>query len=491
MRPQSIMWTDQMRQVVAELQQRPFLRRLLQFAEQCGVELYTVGGTLRDLCLGRPAQDIDLAMVGDVMGFARRFANHLGAAYVPMDAERGEARVVYHKRDVIDFARLRGDTISEDLRRRDFTINAMACPLGTLMAHATPELIDPYGGWHDMRARVIRMVSDATFRDDPLRLLRAFRLAATLNFTIAPATFMVMEPVVSRLLEVAAERIHGELLKLFAARDSTPHVIAMTRLGLLEALFPELAATRGFLDRSGNQGDIFEHSIRTYQQVEDLISAPGSLLPGIAGAVIEYFQTEERQALVKWTGLLHAIGGAMGRHEPPQANVTGHGSSEQCARQWEQIGNRLKLSRRQTDYVSTLILHYSRLLELATLDAQGRLALRSVHGWCKEVGDGMLGTFVLAIGHALAAGQGDASERNAIALGQLAARLWDVYHSRILPVITTPRLVTGHDLQQLFRLTPGPRFKTLLDELEVAQIEGRIRTRTEALRWVAELLKKV
>jgi poly(A) polymerase len=490
MHPQSIVWTDQMRQVLAELQQRPFLRRLLGFAEQRGVELYTVGGTLRDICLGRPAQDIDLAMVGDVTGFAMRFANHLGAAYVPMDAERGEARVVYRKRDVIDLARLRGDTVSEDLSRRDFTINAMACRLETLMAHATPELIDPHGGWHDMRARVVRMVSDATFRDDPLRLLRAFRLAATLDFTIAPATLMVMEPIVSRLLEVAAERIHGELLKLFAAPNSTPHVIAMARMGLLEVLFPELAATQGLLYRSGDQGDIFEHSIRTYQQVEDLISAPGSLLPGIAEAVIEYFQAEERQALVKWTALLHAIGGAMVRHETPQAHVTGHGSSEQSARQWEQIGNRLKLSRKQIEYGATLIVHYSRLLELVTLEAQGRLALRLVHGWCKEVGDSMVGMFVLAIGHALAAGQGDTSERNAMALGQLAARLWDVYHSRILPVITAPRLVTGHDLQQLFNLTPGPRFKTLLDELEVVQVEGRIHTRTEALQWVAEQLKK-
>jgi poly(A) polymerase len=488
MHPLSIMWTDQMRRVLVELQQRPFLRHLLVFAQQCGVELYTVGGTLRDICLGRPAQDIDLAMRGDVMGFAMRFANHLGAAYVPMDVERGEARVVYRKRDVIDFARLRGDSISDDLGRRDFTINAMACPLGTFMAHATPELIDPYGGWYDMRARVVRMVSDATFRDDPLRLLRAFRLAATLDFAIAPGTLIVMEPVVSRLIDVAPERVHGELLKLFGAPDSTPHVIAMARLGLLEVLFPEFAAKLGLPYRSGNQDDIFGHSIRTYQQVEALIRTPGSLLPGLAGAVIEHFQTEERQALVKWIALLHAMVGAMLPHATPQAHVAGHGSSELRARQWEQMGNRLKLSRKQIEYGAMLIVHYSRLLEMAALDAQGRLTLRLVHGWCKQVGDRMVGMFVLAIGHALAAGQADTAERNAIVLGQLADRLWEVYHRRILPVITGPRLVTGHDLQQLFNLPPGPRFKTLLDELEVAQVEGRIHTRSEALQWVAEQL---
>jgi poly(A) polymerase len=482
----SLMWTDQMRHVLAALQHRPFLRRLLAFAAQRGVELYVVGGTLRDICLGRPTQDVDLVMKGDVMGFAMGFANHLGAAYVPMDAKRGEARVVYRRRHVIDFARLEGDTIIEDLGRRDFTINAMACPLGTLMAHATPELIDPHRGWHDMQARVVRMVSGATFREDPLRLLRAFRLAATLDLTIAPTTLTAMMPAMSRLVEVAAERINSELLKLFVAPNSAPHVIAMARLGLLDVLFPELAATRGILHQPSDQADLFEHAIQTYQQVEALISAPGSHLPAIAGAVIEYFQAEERQALVKWTALLHATGGADERPERPQAHVTGHGPSTQSARQWRQMGNRLKLSRKQIEYGATLVLHHSRVSELATLEAQGRLTLRLVHGWCKEVGDSILGMCVLAIGHALAAGREDTSGPDAMALGRLATRVWDDYQSHIVPVITAPRLVTGHDLQQLFNLTPGPRFKMLLDELEVAQVEGRIRTRDEALQWVVE-----
>ena len=104
----SITWTDSMRRVLAEVQQRQLLHRLLAFAEQSGVELYAVGGTLRDICLGHPAADVDLAMMGDVMAFAQGVASHLGAAYVPMDAVRGEARVVYHKRDILDFARFKG-----------------------------------------------------------------------------------------------------------------------------------------------------------------------------------------------------------------------------------------------------------------------------------------------------------------------------------------------------------------------------------------------
>src|SRR5919108_4242560 len=130
----TILWTQHMHHVLAELQQRPLLHRLLGFAERRGVELYTVGGTLRDICLGRPVHDVDLTMVGDVMEFAKGFADHLGAAYVPMDAERGEVRVVDRQRDVLDFVRMRGESITTDLQCRDFTINTMACPLASLLA---------------------------------------------------------------------------------------------------------------------------------------------------------------------------------------------------------------------------------------------------------------------------------------------------------------------------------------------------------------------
>jgi poly(A) polymerase len=481
----SITWTDQMRHVLAELQQRSLLQCLLTFAGQCSVELYAVGGTLRDICLGRPMHDVDLAMMGDVVGFAKGFANHLGAAYVPMDAERGEVRVVYRKRHVLDFARLRGETIIIDLQHRDFTINAMACPLARLLTQGAPELIDPLGGQHDLRARTIRMVSLRSFRDDPLRVLRAFRFAATLGLTIDPTTLAAIEPMAPHLADVAAERIHSELFKLFAAPQSSPHVTTMARLRVLDILFPELAAIRGIPYQPGDQLDVFEHSLRTYQAVEELISDPGSHLCAIAEAVVAYFRAEERQALVKWAALLHTIGEAEVRPEAPRVPVTALRSAEEGAQQWEQIGSRLKLSRKQNDYVKSAIAHYGRVFELARLEAEGRLTLRLVHGWCKELRDSMLAVFVLAIGHAMAVGQRNAAGLNASAVGALAARVWEAYRSRILPVITAPRLVTGDDLQQIFSLPPGPRFKTLLDELEVAQVEGRVRTRAEALEWVA------
>jgi poly(A) polymerase len=294
--------------------------------------------------------------------------------------------------------------------------------------------------------------------------------------------------VVPLLIGVAVERTHRELFGLFAASPSSPHVATMARLGLLDVLFPELVATQDIPCPPGDDLDVLDHSIRTYQAVEALISDPGAYLQPIAGAIVEYFRAEERRALVKWAALLHTIGDAtVCQPAPPKLAATSP-SAPEPAQQWELIGSRLKMSRKEIDYVRSLIVHYDPTFRLAMLEAQGQLTVRSVHRWCKGIEEDMLAVFVLAIGHALARAEGPVAEPDVTLLAALALRVWDMYRHRILPVIAAPRLLTGVDLQHVFHLPPGPLFKVLLDELEVAQVEGRIRTRSEALEWVAAQL---
>ena len=485
----AIIWTARMRRMLARLQRLPWLQCLLSMAEKRRVQLFVVGGTLRDLCVGRPVQDVDLALSGDAVGLARAFAHALGAAYVPMDPERGEVRVVYRKRHIVDFSHLKGEDIAQDLGQRDFTMNALACPLATFLTSTEPPFIDPYGGWRDIQTHVVRMVSPRSFLDDPLRVLRAFRFAANLEWTIDATTLKAMRSAMPRLVDMAAERLHHELLKLFAAPRSGPHVVAMAHLTLLDILFPQLAAVHGMAPRPGVPGDLFEQALRSYQSVEDLINAPASYAPAIADAIAEYVHPEERQALLKWAALLHHLGtptpeGRQAR-EPPRG--TGH--AEHTAQRWERIAARFKLSRARTEYVGLLLTHYHRPFELANLDAQGQLTLALVHRWFKDLGEDVLGVFVLAMGVALATHHGSMPARHAIALAQLAARLWEIYRSRILPVLSAPRLVTGDDLQAIFGLRPGPQFKTLLEEIELARVEGRLQTRQDALRWLARQLQ--
>jgi poly(A) polymerase len=475
-----IPWTAERRRVLLRLQRSPCLRRLQAFAAPMGLSLFVVGGALRDVCLGRDVHDLDVVMAGDVMGFARAFADALGAAYVPLDARRGEARVVYRQRTTLDFARLRGRDIVDDLRQRDFTMNALACPLTAFLQEAEPAFIDPLGGWPDLQARLIRMASPQSFAEDPLRLLRAFRLAAALEFALEASTRQALKPAVPRLADVAAERVQSELLQLFAGRHSTPQVVAMAQVGVLDVLFPELGGGEGTRP-GGWPGEHRAHALRTYRAVEELINAPASVAPTMAEPIARYVQVGERAALLKWAALLHGARPARGR--PCCSDAEG------AAAAWEQVAGRLKLSRARTDYVRRLIAHQRRPVELARRDDRGGLALPEVHRWFKELGEDVLGVFVLALGEALARQPAKPHADGAPALERLAARLWALYRERILPVLQGPRLVTGDDLQTLFGLTPGPSFKVLLDELEVAQVEGRVSTRAAALRWLRQRLQ--
>jgi poly(A) polymerase len=488
----TIPWTTAMRRVLAQLQAHPVLQRLQAFAAQQAVPLFVVGGTLRDVCLGRAVHDIDVAMAGDVMRFARRFAHQLGAAYVPLDAERGEARVVYRKQLEVDFARFKGNDLDADLRHRDFTINALACPLSTFLTSSAPALIDPCHGWHDLRANRLRLVSPHGLRDDPLRQLRAFRLAATLGLAIEATTLEAIKAVVPCLGTVAAERIHSELLQLFSAAHSGPQVMSMAHLAVIDTLFPELAATRHIPGHHAHAHaiDLFAHALQSYQAVEDLINAPEGVAPEMAAALRDYLSTVARSALLKWAALVHVIGQPSPVETGTVPDAPCMAAAERGAAAWGQVSSRLKLSKAHAEYVKRLLAHQCRPFELAALEAHGALTWGQVYGWCKDMGGDVLGALVLALGDVLARHQQSTASPNVAAFAACATRLWEGYRDRILPVLSGPRLVTGDDLRGTFGLIPGPRFKKLLEDVELARVEGHISSRSEALQWLAQQLEK-
>ncbi|MBI3325284.1 MAG: CCA tRNA nucleotidyltransferase [Nitrospinae bacterium] len=477
-----------MRHVHERLQQDGLLQRLLAFAERQGLRLFVVGGTVRDVCLGRASLDFDVAMAGDVMAVSRAFAREVSGAYVPLDPAHGEARVVYRKQGSIDFARFKGDDLTQDLRRRDFTINALACPLTTFLTTSTPELIDPCGGWDDLQACIVRMPSPQSFEDDPLRMLRAFRLAASFDFTIDDLTLERMKPTVLRLADVAAERIHTEVLKLFSTPHSAPYVATMGQLGLLDAVLPEVAATHGITQNRYHHVDVFEHSLLTYQSTEAVINALASYFQPISDAVAAYVRAGEHLALLKWAALLHDIGKPAARRVDRRGRVSFPGHAGGGALLWKEAGHRLKLSAARADYIQTLIAHHLRPRHLLTLASQGRLTLRVMHRLFRDLDEEVLGLFVLAVADALASRGPRTPSNRPLALGRLCARVWEAYQTRIRPVLVGPRLLTGDDLQTVCGLEPGPRFKTLLESIELAHVEGHIRTRAEALRLVEHLL---
>ena len=190
--------------------------------------VYVVGGAVRDGLLGRVrAQlDLDLVIASDAVAVARSLATEYRAGFVLLDAERQIARVVFPGMTV-DIAQQDGADILADLHRRDYTLNAIAYDL------ETQQTIDPLNGTQDIQERTIRMVSKQNLVDDPLRLLRAYRQGAQLNFTIEPNTRTVIRELVALLTTVAAERVLAELRYLLQTPNSSQWLAAMVSDELL------------------------------------------------------------------------------------------------------------------------------------------------------------------------------------------------------------------------------------------------------------------
>ncbi|WP_341528571.1 CCA tRNA nucleotidyltransferase [Nostoc sp. UHCC 0302] len=198
---------------------------------------YMVGGAVRDAMLGRTREylDLDFVIPSNAVKVARAIAKHYKAGFVLLDRERHIARVVF-PHATADFAQQEGDSLVTDLHRRDFTVNAIA-----YNPH-TQEIIDPLQGYVDLQQGILRMISPANLEDDPLRLMRAYRQAAQLGFTIEPTTQATIRSLASHLSKVAAERVRVEIGYLLANAQGTPWITTAGEDSLLAPFFK--SATR-------------------------------------------------------------------------------------------------------------------------------------------------------------------------------------------------------------------------------------------------------
>lgn len=210
--------------------------RLLALTEPRDEPVWLVGGCVRDRLLGRDSPDLDAVTVGAVE-LAKRLAKSARAFFVLLDDGRGTARVITRdRRTQLDLTELTVD-LETDLRRRDFTINAIACPLADWRS-AAPAYLDPCGGIDDLRAQRIRAVTAQSLGDDPLRVLRAYRFQATLGFQVEPRTAERVRAAAPRLGEVAAERVWQEWLPLLASPGAVRALEAMAADGVLSGVAP-------------------------------------------------------------------------------------------------------------------------------------------------------------------------------------------------------------------------------------------------------------
>ncbi len=211
-----------------------------------------MGGALRDLILKREKAnpDFDFAIRRGAINFGRGLAKQMQAGFVVLDKEHGACRIVKKTGQTIctfDFSDFRGKSLEEDLKHRDFTINSLALELEKgIGAKALDDyLVDPHRAKEDLKKKLIRITNKKSFREDPLRILRAFSFASILGFVIDKETLRLAKSEKAKLSGVSFERVRDELFKIFDTEKAFDCLATLDKLKILEIIFPEIKKMRG------------------------------------------------------------------------------------------------------------------------------------------------------------------------------------------------------------------------------------------------------
>ncbi|GGQ11775.1 CCA tRNA nucleotidyltransferase [Streptomyces roseolilacinus] len=428
------------RRAVSELLRvSPVADDLARRFQDAGFRLALVGGSVRDALLGRLGNDLDFttdARPEDVLKIVRPWAEavwEVGIAFGTVGAQKDgyQIEVTTYRSEAYDRTSRKpevsyGDSIEQDLVRRDFTVNAMAVAL------PEKEFIDPYGGLEDLAERVLRTpgTPEESFSDDPLRMMRAARFAAQLDFEVAPEVVAAMMGMAERLDIVSAERVRDELNKLVLSSCPRKGLTLLVDTGLADRVLPELPALRLESDEHHRHKDVYEHSLIVLEQAIDL-------------------EDEGPDLVLRLAALLHDIGKPRTRRFEPDGRVSFHHHEVVGAKMTKKRLTALKYSNEMIKDVSRLVELHLRFHGYGT----GEWTDSAVRRYVRDAGP------LLNRLHKLT--RSDCTTRNKRKAGALS-RAYDGLEQRIEQLQEQEELdairpdLDGNQIQEVLGVPPGP-----------------------------------
>jgi poly(A) polymerase len=438
-------------------------------------DAYLVGGAVRDLLMGSTPVDYDIVVRQDPQVLADAISRETGAFFFKLGKDRQAVLRVRLKDHTLDLVRMAGGSIESDLRLRDFTVNAMAVHLGSR------SLLDPANGQQDLANRTIRMVSDQTFPSDPLRLLRAYRFAATLNFEIEKTTESAIRRHSPLIRRPAGERIREELIRLLAAPGAAGYLRKMKASGLLLDLFPELMAERECTQNRHHCFDVLEHTLWACRHLEFFLNGKAIATDPMLEMAIAGIGSRLTPVL-KLAMLLHDIGKPRTRSMDGAGAVHFFGHEKMGAEMAAAVTGRLKFSNPDAAYLHELIENHLRPVLLYQAHQRQSLTRRGIVGLFMSLNDRAPDLLIMALADAFA--KTETSLDMDPSYAAFISDLIKMYFQDYLPRKSRAPLITGRDLIARFGLRPSPLFKTILVAVEEARLSQAIANQRDAIALV-------
>lgn len=454
------------------------------------IKLYLVGGMVRDaLHKGTISDDIDMVSVGiSAKTIGETLASKLNGRYVPLHEDVINNNIDWHivrvvwwpdGRDEapvsIDIADSIGGNIDEDLKRRDLTINAMAINL------ANSKLLDPYDGAEDLKNKRVKALSEDNLIDDPLRLLRVYRFAAQLNAkSIDPDTEQWVATHVSKLANVAPERLQQELMKLLATPNSAPWLQAMAGNGLLQTMMPEWHDLPNVPPNSHHHLRLDHHTLELVTQLENDVFAQ------LPDKWQQYLTSKpapnscNHKAIITLACLLHDIGKPATHIITEEGRHTFYGHERVGEDITAVIAKRLKLPKHVSEPLKLLVRWHLYPCAFGEDSPQ-----KSIHRFYRRLGNWVPDVLILAMADRLATQGPDVTEADIKQAMDDCHFLLAGYPEFATQNQTLP-LVTGKDIMQALSLQPGPAIGQWVNAVRERQLLGELATRNDALNWLIE-----
>lgn len=441
--------------------QHPYLGKVGAIADKLGLEVYVIGGFVRDLVLGRAGKDIDFVTIGNCFPLAEEVARLLGPIVDVATYKNFGTAMVKHQDWILEFVSARKEsyrqesrkpevssgTLQDDQNRRDFTINALAISLNK---NTFGQWLDPFGGVEDLRKKILRtpLEPSATFSDDPLRMMRAIRFASQLGFDIEADTFEAIGNMKSRISIISAERVADELNKIILSPKPSYGFKLLYYSGLLEIFFPEMVALAGAENKEGKtHKDNFFHTL----EVLDNVAAKSDDL------------------WLRWAAILHDIAKPLTKRFSKTEGWTFHGHEEKGARMVPKLFARLKLPLNEhMRFVEKLVRLHLRPISLTNEEVTDSAVRRLMF----EAGDALHALMILC--------RADVTTKNPNKAKRYLAN-FDKVEEKMADVEEADRLrqfqpvLTGDQIMEIFDLKPSREVGIIKEALREALLEGTIR----------------
>lgn len=437
-------------------------------------EGYLVGGSIRDFFTKKcEFCDRDISIKG-AENFARKLANKFDATFIELDNENKIYRIVLKdKINFLDISEMQGNSIEDDLKRRDFTINAIAYDL------SNEKFIDVTGGLNDLKNKVLRHIDDKNFEEDPLRVLRAFRFYSMTGFEMTEELVKALKKYMPLALVPAKERINYEIMKLFGGDYASSALLKMDELGLLEKIIPQVKEMKNVPPNTHHHLDLFHHVIETVRQIEIIYA-------GLSGFEKEHMDAVDfggfpRINHLKLAGFLHDIGKystwtieESGRHRFIKHDDVGSKMVVPLLRD-------LKFSKKQIEYVSCMIKNHiypSNVIVAPILNE--KVMMRYV----RKMGENVVDNIILAKADRLSARGVDITEEVVNSNINGLNKLLEFYLSKKDSLTPLPKLIDGREIMTLLNIKPSPKLGEIISALNEAQLNGDVTTPEDAKNFV-------